>query len=204
MNIEESNLTFVFPRDITVSKFDDGKFYRKSFGKMPGGKGIDIIADSGDMLQLIEIKNCKGHEQENRWRTSVDNSKVTSAPATLDVKDRDSLDIEVAKKVASTIACLYGAWTKAAQSDAARELSELWNRACDERISISAKTIMVILFLEGDFDNPRSVTRSKKMIMERLQDSIRTKLSWLNCRVSVVDSATYNKRCFELFNGAVE
>ena len=116
MNIEESNLTFVFPRDITVSKFDDGKFYRKSFGKMPGGKGVDIIADSGDMLQLIEIKNCKGHEQENRWRTSVDNSKVTSAPATLDVKDRDSLDIEVAKKVASTIACLYGAWTKAAQS----------------------------------------------------------------------------------------
>lgn len=63
---------------------------------------------------------------------------------------------------------------------------------------------MVILFLEGDFDNPRSVTRSKKMIMERLQDSIRTKLSWLNCRVSVVDSATYNKRCFELFDGAVE
>ena len=105
MNIEESNLTFVFPKDIIVSKFDDGRFYRKSFGKMPGGKGVDIIADSGDMLQLIEIKNCKGHEQENRWRTSVDNSKVTSAPATLDVKDRDSLDIEVAKKVASTIAC---------------------------------------------------------------------------------------------------
>ena len=98
MNIEESNLTFVFPRDIIVSKFDDGKFYRKSFGKMPGSKGVDIIADSGDMLQLIEIKNCKGHEQENRWRTSVDNSKVTSAPATLDVKDRDSLDIEVAKR----------------------------------------------------------------------------------------------------------
>ncbi len=72
MNIEESNLTFVFPKDIIVSKFDAGKFYRKSFGKMPGGKGVDIIADSGDMLQLIEIKNCKGHEQENRWRTSVD------------------------------------------------------------------------------------------------------------------------------------
>lgn len=78
MNIEESNLTFVFPKDIIVSKFDDGRFYRKSFGKMPGGKGVDIIADSGDMLQLIEIKNCKGHEQENRWRTSVDNSKVKS------------------------------------------------------------------------------------------------------------------------------
>ena len=174
MNIEESNLTFVFPKDIIVSKFDDGKFYRKSFGKMPGGKGVDIIADSGDMLQLIEIKNCKGHEQENRWRTSVDNSKVTSAPATLDVKDRDSLDIEVAKKVASTIACLYGAWTKAAQSDAARELSELWNRACDERISISEKTIMVILFLEGDFDNPRSVTRSKN----ENTTAIRTPRSW--------------------------
>lgn len=137
MNIEESNLTFVFPEGIVPLKFDNIEFYRDSFGKMPSGKGVDIIADSSDMLQLIEIKNCTGHEPENRWRTSVNNSKISSAPVTLDVKDRDSLDIEVAKKVASTIACLYGAWTKSAQSDAAKELAELWNRACDKRILIS-------------------------------------------------------------------
>lgn len=198
MKVEESNLTFLFSDEMVVSKFDDTKFYRESFGKMPNGKGVDIIADSRNMLQLIEIKNCTGHEPENAWRTSVNNSKLNSAPATLNTEDRDSLDIEIAKKVASTIACLYGAWTKAPQSDAARELSDFWNRACSEKIPVSEKPVMVILFLEGDFGTPRGATRTKRMIMQRLQNSIKTKLSWLNCRVSVVDSTTYNKRYFHV------
>lgn len=186
----------MFSEHMTVLKFDDTRFYRETYGKQPGGKGVDIIADSDDMIQLIEVKNCSGHEAENIWRTSVNNSKLNSAPANLDVEDRDSLDIEFAKKVVSTVACLYGAWTKAPQSVAAQELSKLWEKACGSKIPTSGKMIMVILFLEGDFDNPKSKTRSKKMIMKRLQESINTKLSWLNCRVSVVDSTTYNSRCF--------
>lgn len=196
MKIEESSLTFTFSEKISVSKFDDTKFYRTKYNKLPGGKGVDIIADSDDMLQLIEIKNCSGHEIENIWRTSVNNSKRESAPQELEVDNRDSLDIEIAKKVAATIACLYGAWSKAPQSESAKELSNIWKAACVSQIQNSKKTIMVILFLEGNFDNPRSKTRSKRMIMKRLQDSIDEKLSWLNCRVSVVDSATYNKKCF--------
>lgn len=196
MNIEESNLTFTFPERMIVSKFDDTKFYRESYNRQPNCKGVDIIADSDEMLQLIEVKNCTGHEVENAWRTSANNSKLTSAPLTLDVEDRDSLDIELAKKVASTIACLYGAWTKAPQSTAAQELSQLWGKVCSDKIPVSGKTIMVILFLEGNFDNPKSKTRSKKMIMKRLQESVNVKLSWLNCRVSVVDSTTYNPKCF--------
>lgn len=196
MNIEESNLTFMFPEQMAVTKFDGTKYYRESYRKQPYGKGVDIIADSGEMLQLIEVKNCTGHEAENAWRTSVNNSKLASAPATLDVEDRDSLDIELAKKVASTIACLYGAWTKAPQSESAQVLSTFWEKACSEKIPLSRKTVMVILFLEGNFDNPKSKTRSKKMIMKRLEDSANIKLSWLNCRVSVVDSTTYNTKCF--------
>lgn len=36
------------------------------------------------------------------------------------------------------------------------------------------------------------------MIMRELQESIKTKLSWLNCRVSVVDSDTYKKELFKV------
>lgn len=196
MNIEESNLIFEFSEQVIVSKFDDTAFYRQTYNKQPSCKGVDIIADSSEMIQLIEVKNCTGHESENMWRTSVNNSKLSSAPSTLDVDDRDSLDIELAKKVASTISCLYGAWTKSQQSVSAQEFLPLWKGASSDKIPISEKTIMIILFLEGNFDNPKSKTRSKKMIMKRLQDSVNVKLSWLNCRISVVDSTTYNPKCF--------
>lgn len=198
MNIEESNLTFEFSEEMMAIKFDGTKFYRDIFGKQPNGKGVDIIATSGDMVQFIEIKNCTGHEVENLWRTSVNNSKLDSAPQELDVSERDSLDIEMAKKVASTIACLYGAWTKSIQSSVASEMAEVWAHICDSDIQRLEKKILIVLFLEGDFGNSHSKTRNKKMIMQRLQDSIRIKLSWLNCRVSVVDSTTYNPKCFSV------
>lgn len=33
-----------------------------------------------------------------------------------------------------------------------------------------------------------------------LQKSINTKMRWMNCRVSVVDSDTYNKKIFQLID----
>lgn len=53
----------------------------------------------------------------------------------------------------------------------------------------------VILFLEGDLVQK---TRTKKMIMQKLQDSINKKFRWINCRVSVVDSDTYDPRIFQI------
>jgi hypothetical protein len=198
MEIKESDLKFQFDDDIHAVKFDDTAFYRTRFNRMPSAKGVDIVADSSQMLQLIEIKNCSGHEAENLWRTSVNNSKLESAPSSLDVTDRDSLDIEMAKKVASTICCLYGAWTKAPRSPAAEELATVWACACHPKIPTDEKQLMVILFLEGDFEIAGSKTRNKRMIMHRLQESIQGKLSWLNCKVAVVDSDTYSQRCFSV------
>lgn len=63
---------------------------------------------------------------------------------------------------------------------------------------VSAIKFDDVLFLEGDFDSQKISSRSKTMIMKRLQDSINKKLSWLNCRVSVVDSDTYNERYFKV------
>lgn len=195
MEIRESNLTFVFPATTQAIKFDDTSFYCRQYQNQPEGKGIDIIANSDDYLQLIEIKNCTGHESENLWRTSTNNSKNTS----LEYSDsRDSLDIEMAKKVASTIACIYGAWTKSQEASNAQELLSFWEYLTNQHIPTSKKKIMVILFLEGDFSITGSKTRDKKMIMQRMQDSIRKKLTWLNCKVSVVDSTTYKQRLFSI------
>ena len=98
VSIEESGLTFEFNEGTLAVKFDDGAFYRSEFNKSPESKGVDILADDKKLIQLIEIKNCIGHERENMWRTSINNSKVESAPHDLDVRGRESLDIEIAKK----------------------------------------------------------------------------------------------------------
>ncbi len=193
--IDESSLRFTFNEKTDIIKFDDTDFYRKKFNGFPGSKGIDILAESEEAIQLIEVKNCTGHESENIWRTSINNSKLTSAPRDLDVENRNSLDIEVAQKVVATLSCLYGAWTKSERMESGAELACFWKGIMDVKIPKDKKKLMVILFLEGNF---HSGSRDKKMIMHRIQESIRKKLAWLNCQVSVVDSDTYNERYFKV------
>ena len=195
MLIEESNLTFNFNNQTQAIKFDDTDFYRKSFNKMPSSKGVDILANSKDVIQLIEIKNCSGHEIENMWRTSINNSNIKAAPHGLDVEDRDSLDIEMVKKVVYTITCLYGAWTKSERGGSATELTDYWQGATEQKIKTDKKQLLITLFLEGNFSTK---SRNKKAIMHRLQESINTKLSWLNCKVMVVDSDTYKGKYFRV------
>ena len=62
-------------------------------------------------------------------------------------------------------------------------------------LTLVMSCLLYTSFLEGNF---YFETRSKKMIMERLQTSIRKKLSWLNCSVSVTDSSTYKKKFFTI------
>ena len=45
-----------------------------------------------------------------------------------------------------------------------------------------------------DIELPQKV----EMIMSELQRSMRSKLRWFNCKVSVVDSSTYDDRIFQL------
>ena len=181
--LDESGLRFAFDGDAV--KFDETAYYRRHFAYQPEGKGVDFIALSPGRVQMIEVKNCLGHEAENQWRIGKDNSSRAKRAPGQDETDRDSVDIEIAKKVASTIACLYGAWTKASRSDSAEELAELWKAVTDSQLPADGKQLQVILFLEGNFG---CRTRDKRAIMKGLQESIQKKLSWLNCKVSVIDS----------------
>lgn len=192
---EESGLKFLFPQNDTVVKFDDTKFYRDYFNKLPEAKGVDFISVDKDKIAFIEVKNCTGDESNCRWRIAPNNQKKNTTHTVVNVEGRDSLDIEVAQKTAMTVAALTGAKSFGDTKECLEELKEYIQFLSSDRFSDDSKKKYVILFLEGDFG---SRTRSKKMIMKELQDSMNKKLQWINCRVSVVDSDTYNPKIFRI------
>ena len=191
MILPEGSLRFSFGDDYKVIKFDETTFYRRYFNNLPYSKGLDFIADSARDILLIEVKNCKGNEERNRWRTIIDHKKVISPDGTTD----DSFDTEIAQKVAMSISCLVGANTKSGFTDTASVLVPYFMGITDNKIASERKKAKVIFFLEGDFG---SGTRTKRMIMQRIQESVGKKLRWLNCSVQVVDSATVNDRYFSV------
>lgn len=192
---EESGLKFGFPDGNIVIKFDDTKYYRDLFNALPGSKGVDFISIGKDEISFIEVKNCLGDEGNCRWRIAPNNQKQDTTSTTVDVKGRDSLDIEVPQKAAMTLAALTGARSFGDRKSSLDELQEIITAVISENFADDKKKKYVILFLEGNFGG---YTRSKKMIMENLQRSMNTKMRWLNCRVSVVDSTTYNKDIFQI------
>lgn len=193
--IEESRLKFAFSENSTVIKFDDTEFYRDYFNKLPESKGVDFISVDKDKMVFIEVKNCVGDEGNCRWRIVPDNKKRNTSRTTVNVEGRDSLDIEVAQKIAMTIAALVGAKSFGNRKECVKEIDGFIKFLSNDKFADDSKKKYVVLFLEGNFE---SYTRTKKMIMKALQDSINKKLRWINCRVSVVDSDTYDSRMFRI------
>lgn len=182
MRIEESGIVFDFDDHLAVEKFDDTGYYQNYFKKLTGGKGVDFILKSEDTLMLIEVKNCSGHEGDNRWRIYPDNSKRDRTATMVDTEDRDSLDIEIPKKIAMTLACLCGAHSQPqfqTHSDVLKKYSDF---IMTNNISYGTNKIKVVLFLEGNFASERI---PQKAILTNLSNQIKKKLSWLKCKVLV-------------------
>jgi len=188
MRITESGITFDFSENTKCLKFDETKYYTNYFNKLPNAKGVDFILSSSKSLVFLEVKNCTGHEHDNNWRLHTNNSKVHTSPTGVDTSDRESLDVEISKKIAMSLTCLMGSHTKKDICQSAEELETYFESTIDIQIPQCRKTVWVILFLEGQFG---SMVRTKKMILKSLQDSINKKLKWLNCNVDVVDTNTY-------------
>ena len=199
MRIDESGIVFDFDKNLTVDKFDDTSYYQNYFKKLTGGKGVDFILKSEDTLMLIEVKNCAGHETDNRWRLSPDNSKRATTATVVDTEDRDSLDIEIPKKIAMTLACLCGAHSQPQLQKHSDVLKEYFKFIKSNNISSGENKIKVILFLEGNFST-RSM--SQKSIFTRLSDKIKKKLSWLNCHVIVENIETHQNNYYTASMGA--
>jgi len=193
MRIDESGIVFDFSNDLTVDKFDDTGYYQLYFKKLTGGKGVDFILKSDDTFMLIEVKNCAGHENDNRWRTFPDNSKRDTTATIVDTNDRDSLDIEIPKKIAMTLACLCGAHSKPHFQKHSDILKEYFNFIRKNNIPSEKNKIKVVLFLEGNFTTK---TMSQKSIMTSLNRKIKEKLSWLNCNVIVENIETCHNKYY--------
>lgn len=213
MIMTEGNLQFDFGADAEAIKFDDTPFYKNRMAAlMPEGKGVDFIVLTKDRLMLIEVKNCIGNESENIWRTDTNLERHKEAITIFDknlnynemkkllrtehclLRMEDSFDIEVAKKVASTVACMAGAATYSEKIELDAKIYDCyWEQW--KKLKKGALTLNVILFLEGNFD---SQTRNKKMIMHRIQNKLKEYLKWLNGTVTVVDSSTCT-RYFQSF-----
>ena len=194
---EESRLKFGFPDENIAIKFDDTKYYCGLFNTLPGSKGVDFISVGKDAISFIEVKNCLGDEGNCRWRIFPNNQKRDTTSTTVDTEGRESLDIEVSQKVAMTLAALAGARSFGDRKSSIDELKDIITTVFSEDFADDKMKKYVILFLEGNFGGH---TRSKKMIMENLQRSMNTKMRWFNCRVSVVDSSTYNKDIFQVLS----
>ncbi len=195
MVIEESNMQFEFPDSRTTVKFDEELFYRNSFNKFPESKGVDFITDGKDLIAFIEVKNCRGYEGDNRWRIAPNNQKRSTTHVSYEVNQRNSLDIEVAQKVAMTLAALCGAHSFGDRKDSLGKLGQMAAALSEDKFSQTMKKKLTILVLEGDFGTH---TRPKTAIMSELQRNIMAKMQWLDCKVSVVDSATYSEKVFKI------
>lgn len=192
---EESRLKFGYQEGSHVVKFDDTKYYRNSFNSLPESKGVDFVVVQRDSISFIEVKNCLGDEGNCRWRIIPDNRKRMTASTKVNIDGRNSLDIEVSQKVAMTLAALVGARSFWEDKSSLEDLKEIVETVFSKDFVNNKKKKYVILFLEGNFG---SHTRTKKMIMSDLQRSINKKMRWMNCKVSVVDSSTYNKKIFQI------
>lgn len=192
---EESRLQFAFSDDSKVIKFDDTVYYRNLFNVLPDSKGVDFILVKDDSIAFIEVKNCSGDEGNNRQRIFPNNQKKDTSHTVVDIEKRESLDIEIPKKVAMTLAALAGAKSFGVNKPSLDELQEIIAGILDNALADDSKKKYVILVLEGNFGGK---TRTKKMIMSELQRSMNVKMRWLNCKVSVVDSDTYDKRLFQI------
>jgi hypothetical protein len=195
MVIEESRIKFDFPEDTDVIKFDDSVYYRKQFNVLPGAKGVDFISLNKEYAAFIEVKNCVGDEGNCRWRICPNNAKKNTTHTTVNVKGRDSLDVEVAEKMAMTLAALAGMLSFGERRLSNEKLEYMAEAFVSEYLKNDKKKKYVILFLEGDF---ASHTRSKKTIMMELQRSLNAKMRWFDCKVSVVDSTTYSHKLFQV------
>ena len=201
--LREGDISFTFHG--TAVKFDETKFYRNQFLKRTSGKGMDFIAVSSGQVLLMEVKDCREDEINNLWRISPNNRLLGIAPD--EYRRRDSLDIEVAKKVLFTIPCLYGGWTRIQERISGGYLNELnqeeqayrkiWEAMQSKTLYPQISNLWVILFLEGSFgsDSPNGgvMSRQNSQIMKSLKADIKQKLSWLHCEVDVVNSRTYKR-----------
>ncbi|MGG1643215.1 DUF6661 family protein [Paenibacillus sp. NRS-1782] len=160
ISFEESNLCFQFKKGLLPIKFDETNFYTNRFNTLKGSKGVDFIVLNDETIYLIEVKNFKGHEIENKERLIANTEK--------------SLALEVSHKVRDTISCLAGAY-KSGNEILTPYFTHFTKRSVE---------VKVILFLEGKFVNQPLVFRAMADGMKNRLKWLTTKVFVENVQLS--------------------
>lgn len=176
MILMESRINFDFATSHVI-KFDEVDYFVRKYQKLNDSKGVDFLAYDQSTLWFIEVKNFTGYEKEEN---TIERLKVRNGTI-------ESVDLEVALKVRSSIACLVGAGS--------RQISDynLYYQKMKEIIN-NNKKFKVILFLEGNFGK---TPRDEARILHIISQSIKNQLSWLNTDVHV--EKTNLRRCSRIF-----
>ncbi len=192
MVMSESGIQFDFDNSFEVIKYDDTPFHKNQFNKLPGSKAVDFVAASNQRVVFMEIKNCLGDEANNRWRIANDNTKRDTIPTGHDVKDRDSLDIEIPEKVAMTMAALGGVYSHPVPYRNSEEILPFAKPLFSEEVVQEKRKINIVLVLEGTFGNGLE-TRDDKAIRRTIGQYMEKRLKWLCCTVSVIRAEDLEK-----------
>ncbi len=167
--LTEKTLTFIFPDNWEVIKYDESHFFRNHIDKCQGSKAVDILALSELGLFLIEIKDIRGHEIEYKQRLN-----------------KGEILFDLTQKVRDTIQGLYAAYRCQVE-----ELAPFYNYlyANSKYATLTTRPqrqITVILFLEEN--RPFKMLKSFKEIRSRFKIKMRNQLKYLNVRCDI-----YNK-----------
>lgn len=177
---------FTFGDSWTVAfKYDDCDFYRKGPERLKGElversvvngvaeekvvpqstRAVDVMAfQQGSGLLLMEAKDFRGYRIANKHR----------------FKDSE-VALEVALKARDTIAALVGALRQSESkfpADALRQALE------------KNQTVTVVLWLE---DDAQTDERRARQQMNTLNETLKSKLAWLNVRTFVLSSRVQNR-----------
>ena len=138
-----------------------------------------IIEESGLHFRFREDSFVKKYDDSNFYR-----NYMNQLP---EAKGVDFISMEDGRLVLTEIKNCKG-----------HEADNNWRIFHDNKKVTTSKTSVNTTGRESLDIEVSKKTRRKTTIMMELQRSIKKKLSWLNCVVSVVDSATYQNKIFSV------
>lgn len=168
----EGRLRLSFPAQWQAIKLDDAPWYRQDLKSRV--KAVDVVAVDGMTHWWIEVKDCRGFEQNNRPRLSPAEPDAVIAVRNY-AKDNDLLDEvivkrakafivdELAEKVEGALICMATARRASSASEKAAALAPFV-----EAVATGATWNIVLLLTWDPSDFKRLANRLSTKIQQRL------------------------------------
>lgn len=170
ITISEGKLTFIFPDNWKVNKYDESNFVKNHIQKSQGCKAVDILALSNDSLFMIEIKDFRNYRIESK--ASLKNDVV--------------LD-EVVQKFRDTLTGLYAAY-RCQIEELAPFYQYLYTNSKYSKLARHQRKIICVWFIEQDIQSHIEFSTID------LRLKLKNQLKFLNVNCFVHNKKSYAKK----------